>query len=151
MEFAPQEVRTYFTTFSTQERRRIFQVTAHAELMVATLMHYREQGSFALHSFVVMPDHLHLLITPAPDVSLEKSLQYVRGGFSFRLKSKMPVWERGHFDKRVPGHREYAACVKYIHQNPVVARMVERVEDYRFSSAELVMDEMPGWMRTTRG
>jgi putative transposase len=151
MEFAPQELRTYFTTFSTHDRRRVFQVTANAELMVSTLMQCRERGKFALHSFVVMPDHVHLLITPAPDVSLEKALQYVRGGFSFKLKSKMPVWERGHFDKRVPGQKEYEACVGYIHQNPVVARMVERAEDFRFSSAGLVIDAMPEWMRSARG
>jgi putative transposase len=151
MEFAPQELRTYFTTFSTLDRRRVFQVTAHAELMVSTLMGYREQGRFALHSYVVMPDHVHLLITPAHDVSFEKALQYVRGGFSYQLKSKMPIWERGHFDKRVPGRIEYEACVRYIHQNPVVARMVERAEDFQFSSAGKVTDAMPGWMRTARG
>jgi putative transposase len=42
-----------------------------------------------------MPDHIHLILTPSPDISLEKAMQYIKGGFSFRLKSKMEVWERG--------------------------------------------------------
>ena len=60
--------------------------------MVDVLQHYRKQGRFALRVFVIMPDHLHLLLTPAPDVSLENALRLIKGGFSFRLKSKRDVW-----------------------------------------------------------
>ena len=116
--------------------------------MVSVLEHYRAAGRFALHSFVVMPDHLHLLVTPAEDVSMEKTIQFVKGGFSFRLKSKLDVWERGHFDKRVPDRIAYDACVRYIEENPVKARLVERGGAYRFSSAGAGAgsDPMPSWM-----
>jgi putative transposase len=110
MDRAPQELRTYFTTFSTFGRRRIFQVDANAELMMDTLEVYRAERRFALHAFVVMPDHVHALITPAPEVSLEKAIQFLKGGFSFRLKSRGEVWERGHFDKRVPDRAAYDAA-----------------------------------------
>ena len=60
--------------------------------MVDVLQDYRKHGRFALHAFLIMPDHLHLLLTPAPDVSLKKALQLIKGGFSFRLKSKRDVW-----------------------------------------------------------
>jgi len=56
--------------------------------------YYRSKGKFLLHAFVIMPDHLHALITPAPQVSLEKALQFIKGGFFFRLKSKLDVWMR---------------------------------------------------------
>jgi putative transposase len=48
-----------------------------------------------------MPDHAHLLLTPAPEVSLEKAMQYTKGGFSFRLKSKLDVWERSYDSRRI--------------------------------------------------
>lgn len=148
MSHAPQELRTYFITFSTAGRRRIFQVERNAELMVATLKNYREQGRYSLHAFVIMPDHLHLLLTPAPDVPLEKTIQYIRGGFSFRLKSSFDVWERGHFDKRVPDLRAYEACLTYIHRNPVEAQLAANETDYRFSSAGCMptLDPIPAWM-----
>ncbi|MGA9584668.1 MAG: transposase [Terracidiphilus sp.] len=79
----------------TVNRRRLFQVTEVAELMLDVLKSYRAQDRSLLHAFVIMPDHLHLLLTPAPDVSLEKTLQFIKGGFSFRLTSKRDVWERG--------------------------------------------------------
>jgi putative transposase len=148
MHRAPQELRTYFTTFSTADRRHLFQVHATASLMVATLDDYRSQGRFALHAYVVMPDHVHLLLTPATDISFEKALQYIRGGFSFRLKSRLDVWERGHFDKRVPGREAFEACISYIHQNPVKAGLVRTDVEYLFSSAGRIaeLDPRPVWM-----
>jgi putative transposase len=85
---SPQESRTYFTTFSTAGRGRLFQVEETARLMVEALQVYRRKGSFAVHAFVVMPDHVHVLLTPAAEVSLETAMQLMKGGFSFRLKSK---------------------------------------------------------------
>jgi putative transposase len=149
MSLSPQELRTYFTTFSTAGRRRVFQVDRNAELMVDTLQTYRSQGRFSLHAFVVMPDHLHALITPAPEVSLEKAIQFMKGGFSFRLKSKFAVWERGHFDKRVPDKQAYGGCIKYIHSNPVAARLAVEDGAYIFSSAARPndVDPAPEWFR----
>jgi putative transposase len=145
MRLAPQERRTYFTTFSTANRRSVFQVHVNAELMVATLQSYRGRGKFAVHAFVVMPDHGHVLLTPAPDVSLEKALQLMKGGFSFQLKSKFDTWERGHFDRRILDRNAYEACVRYIHANPVEERLVSEPHEYLFSSARggVELDPMP--------
>lgn len=54
-----------------------------------------------------MPDHAHLLLTPAPEVSLEKAMQYIKGGFSFRLKSKLDVWERSYDSRRITDLDDY--------------------------------------------
>jgi putative transposase len=77
---------TYFLTSATANRRRLFQVSATAELFLETLQHYRREGHFKLHAFVVMPDHIHLLITPL-DLSIERVMGLVKGGFSHRLSS----------------------------------------------------------------
>ncbi len=116
--------------------------------MIATLQGYREKGSFAMHACVVMPDHVHVLLTPAPEVSLEKTIQLMKGGFSFRLKSKLDVWERGHFDRRIKDREGYEACVAYIHANPVKERLVGELAEYAYSSAYpgVTVDEMPDWL-----
>ncbi|MES2391652.1 MAG: transposase [Acidobacteriota bacterium] len=132
----------------TAQRRSLFQVTANADLFVATLQDYRAKGRFELHAFVVMPDHVHLVLTPAPDVSLEKVVQFVKGGFSFRLKSKMDVWERSFDNRRITDGEHYDAVVRYVEQNPVRARLVLDVREYAFSSCgrtELV-DPRPSWL-----
>jgi len=102
-----------------------------------------------MHAFVVMPDHVHVLLTPAPEVSFEKTIQLMKGGFSFRLKSKVDVWERGHFDRRIKDREGYDACVGYIHANPVKERMTVEPDEFAFSSAHpsAVVDLMPDWLR----
>jgi putative transposase len=91
---------TFFITTQTYDRRRLFQVTATAELLLETLQHYRREGHYKLHAFVIMPDHLHLLLTPT-DITLERSIQLIKGGFSHRLASKLPIWQRGFTDRRM--------------------------------------------------
>jgi len=56
-----------------------------------------------LHEFVLMPDHFHLLITPLS--TLERALQLIKGGFSFRAKKELgflgEIWEKSFYDRRV--------------------------------------------------
>ena len=79
-----------------------------------------------------MPDHIHLLLTPAFNVQLEKAVQFIKGGFSFRLKEKAGIWARGSFERRVLTPEAFEAAVKYIHDNPVVAHIVDRANTSRF-------------------
>lgn len=148
MRRAPQEIRTYFITTVTAQRRRLFQVSATAELLRETIFYYRDQSRFFLHAFVIMPDHLHLLLTPAAEVSLERAMQFIKGGFSFRLKSKLTVWERGFNESQVLTPEKYTACRSYIEMNPVRKRFVNMPEDYPYSSAAgNELDEAPAHLR----
>ena len=132
-----QKVETYAITISTFQQHRHFQKTANAELFVRTLLGYREQGKFLLHAYVVMPDHVHVLITPAIDVSTAKAVQYIKGGYSHALGQKA-IWHSGYHEHRVRDGRDYEAQRLYIANNP--AR--KRYEDYPHVDAEL--DSMPG-------
>ena len=135
MHRAPQELRTYFVTAVTAQRRRLFQVTATAELMQTTLHHYRGQDKYALHAYVIMPDHIHLCLTPATDVSLETAMQLIKGGFSFRLRSKLDVWMRSFNEAQIRTPEKFSACRSYIESNPVRKAMCEEPAAYAFSSA----------------
>ncbi len=61
-------------------------VEARARLLVEVLLGYRDQGKYLLHEFVVMPDHVHLVLTPRPEISLELAVQFIIGGYSYRLR-----------------------------------------------------------------
>jgi putative transposase len=141
---APQETRTYMVTAVTAGRRSLFQVTATAELLEQTILDYRSQGKFLLHAFVIMPDHLHALITPAPDVSLEKAMQFIKGGFSFRLKSKLDVWMRSFNESQIMDKEKFSNCVRYIEENPVRRGLVSTPQAHPFSFATRgPLDPMP--------
>lgn len=125
---------TFFISTQTWSRRRLFQHTATAELFLETLQHYRREGHYKLHAFVVMPDHIHLLLTPT-EITLERTVQLIKGGFSHRLESKLPIWQRSFTDRRMRDREDLLTHREYIHHNPVRARLRQRPEDYPYSSA----------------
>jgi putative transposase len=125
---------TFFISTQTYNRRRLFQVTATAELFLETLQHYHREGHYKLHAFVVMPDHIHLLLTPI-DITLERTIQLIKGGFSHRLASKLPVWQRGFTDHRIRDRDDFLTHRDYIHHNPIRAHLCQQPEDYPYSSA----------------
>ncbi|HYN15410.1 MAG TPA: transposase [Terriglobales bacterium] len=91
------ETRTFFVTTVTWQRRLILQSDALARELLSTLYDYRAAGRFALHEFVIMPDHVHLLVTPAAMLTLERAMQLIKGGFSYRVGKARPnlmVWEK---------------------------------------------------------
>ncbi|MGZ4788749.1 MAG: REP-associated tyrosine transposase [Terriglobales bacterium] len=112
---------TYFITSSTFQKKSILQADRMAALLVEVFQHYRAQKKFLLHKYVVMPDHFHVLITPSE--TLERSVQLIKGGFSFRAKKELgfggEVWQNSFEDRRVSGAQEYESYRKYILENPV--------------------------------
>jgi len=138
---------TYFITASVFSKKCLFQSPSAADLFVEVLYHYRGQDKYLLHEFVVMPDHFHLIITPAE--TLERSLQLIKGGFSFRVKKELgfggEIWQTSFYDHRVRDGEEYGRMRSYIHQNPVRTRLVSSAELYPYSSANArwTLDEVP--------
>jgi REP-associated tyrosine transposase len=123
-------------TTETWGRRSLFNTDRWARLLVDTLYHYRGTA-YLLHEFAIMPDHIHVLMTPL--TNLEKAVQFIKGGFSFRAKkelgSNMEVWQKGFQDHRIRDAGDYAEHVRYIHENPVRKHLCELATEYAFSSA----------------
>lgn len=128
----------YFVTSATWGHRPLFQTDRMATLFIETISHYRREGKFLLHEFVAMPDHVHLLFTPT-GVALERAVQLVKGGLSYRVKKDLGVnteiWEHGYVDHRIRDPWDYAKHVNYIHDNPVKAGLVASARDFPYSSA----------------
>jgi len=140
---------SYFVTTKCWQGRSLFQVTETAEILLSTLFHYRESGAYLLHEFVIMPDHLHIMLTPGPETSLEKAVQLIKGGSSHRIHKerggKMEIWQVGFHDWTIRDLDDWNAKAIYIRMNPVKARLCERPEDWANSSAngKFCMDAMP--------
>jgi putative transposase len=90
-----------------------------------------------IHGFVLMPDHFHILLTPQE--SLERAVQFIKGGFSFRAKKefewKGDIWIAGFSDHRIRDEADFAVHEQYIHRNPVKAGIVQQENEYPYSSA----------------
>jgi putative transposase len=92
---------------------------------------------FQLHDFVIMPDHLHLLMVLPNDISIERAMLLVKGGFSYRLRKEHgfrgEVWQRGFSEVRVNDRQTWLQYREYIGQNPVKAGLVDACEQYPYS------------------
>jgi putative transposase len=130
---------TYFITICAHMQRNLFQRDEVAEIMVATLVKYRDAGEFELHEYVVMPNHVHLLLSLNDQQQLGRVVQLIKGGFSHSLRKHgvaFPVvWQQRYYDRRVRDADEFAEFSRYIRENPVRKGLAEVPENYRYSSA----------------
>ncbi len=128
---------TFFISSRTQTP--VFQTERGAELFLDVLQSYRRQHKFMLHAFVVMPDHFHIILTPPEGVTLERCVQYVKGGFSFRAKRELGIqrglWQPKYHDRRIRDQEECAVLLRYLEVNPVKRGLTKTSSGFPFSSA----------------
>jgi putative transposase len=117
--------RTFFATTKTYGGRRLLETDRNATLLVDVL-----------RDFVVMPNHLHLLITVPGGMTIEKAIQLIKGRFSYRLKKEFgypgEVWQASFSEVRADTKESIAGYREYIAQNPVKAGLAESPEQYPY-------------------
>ena len=89
-----------------------------AQLLVDVLAENRLKSRFLLHEFVIMPNHFHLLLTPAAEIPLERALQFIKGGFSYRAKRELhfalEIWQASFVNHRICDAEDYQHHHTYI-------------------------------------
>ncbi len=129
----------YFITTDTWQKHPLFINTDLANIVVEQIVSCREREFYKLHAFVLMPDHLHILLTPRETTTVEKAMQMIKGGSAHRIglekPQKYPIWHSGFHDRWMRDVDEYRGSKRYIERNPVEARLVDKPEDYVLSSA----------------
>ena len=124
----------HFVTFGCYHRFEHLGTADARNLFERSLEVMRIRYAFVVAGYVVMPDHIHLLLTPQ-GITIERAMGLIKGGFSHRIGSKFPVWQRGFTDHRVRDRNDFETRRNYIHQNPVRAGIVELCDSYPYSSA----------------
>lgn len=105
-------------------------------------LHWLTEGASkhgcAIHAYVLMTNHVHLLITPAGPEAISRTLQYVGRRYVPYVNQiygrSGTLWEGRHKGCLIDSARYLFACMRYIELNPVRAGMVEKAVDYRWSS-----------------
>jgi putative transposase len=147
------QLRTFFVTTIAYQRQPLFRRASMAESFLETMFHYRETNVFLLHEFVVMPDHVHLILTPSSKFSLEKVAGRIKGGSSFQVgkhvSSKIEVWQPGFTQHLILDEDDFQKHRNYILDNPVRAGLVRHREDYPLSSVHRYfrMDALPDYAK----
>ena len=112
--------------------------------------------SFLLHDFVVMPDHFHILLTVQQDMSIERAVQLIKGGFAFCATHKLglsaPIWQKGFSEVRVLDFDALLEIRRYIRSNPVAKQLAQEASAYPYSSAnsKYQLDPEPQRLKPSR-
>jgi putative transposase len=133
--------RTFFVTTKTSMGKCLLQSERNAYLLIDVLRTNVKAKKFQIHDFVIMPDHIHLLITVGEGVTIERAVQLIKGGFSYRLKKEFgypqEVWHRGFADEHVNDRETFLAYRDYIAQNPVKAGLVDSPDKFPYTFTHL--------------
>ena len=140
--------RTFFVTTNAAAGKHLLQSERNAELFIEVLRHYVRERKFVVHDFVVMPNHVHILLTVGSEMSVEKAVQFVKGGFSYRLKKEYgypgEVWQKGFSEVRVEDRESYLKHREYIAKNPVRDGLVREGEEFPHCFASLKKRKLAG-------
>jgi putative transposase len=143
-------MQTYAITTATHQRRALFLRTANAELLMSTLFHYRDQGRYLLHGFVVMPEHLNVLLTPSASQTVERCAQCIKGGFSHSRRAQFggEVWQTGFHEHRIRAVEDFRNQLGYIAANPEKRGLAGHAFVHTRHLDRL--DPMPEWLLDAR-
>ena len=103
-----------------------------------SLEKFRIRFGFKLYSFVIMDNHAHLVIETNSIVNISKIVQAITLSYSVKFRKKYGytgyVWQGRFKSNVIEGDRYILECIEYIHNNPLRAKIVERLEDFPWSS-----------------
>jgi putative transposase len=143
---------SHFVTFSCYRRQPLFHNSRTYDLFLIYLERMRQHFQMRVYGYVVMPEHVHLLLSEPEKGALADALHFLKLSSTKRLRSQVSAqqkdtnlghpqhiqdgsfWQRRYYDRNVRNHEEFVNDLKYIHRNPVKRGLVERPEDWPWSS-----------------
>ena len=120
----------HFLTFSCYRRRPYLSMVAAMELFEDALERVRLRYFFVVAGYVVMPEHVHLLVNEPRRGLLSRSAQALKLSVSMRSRER-PFWQAHYYDFNVSAQAKFVEKLRYIHRNLVGRGLVAKPEDWR--------------------
>jgi putative transposase len=122
----------YFVTTRLKEQGRAF-TEYENEIVERVILDLATQKEIVLYAYVIMPNHLHVLIKPVHE-GISRTMQLIKGRSSRKINEDH-FWQKGFFDFTILTEEKFREKFNYLHYNPVKRGLVEKAEDYKYSSA----------------
>ncbi|MFC2250759.1 transposase [Labrys portucalensis] len=107
--------------------------------IVETALLFFDGTRYRLHAWCIMPNHVHVLLTPLHEHKLSSLVHSWKSFTAHRINQALnrtgPVWFKEYFDRKIRNEQRFEAARFYTEQNPVKARLCRSAEDWPFSSA----------------
>ena len=126
---------SHFITFCCYHRRSLFTTEVSREVFESALERVRRNYRLNVYGYVVMPEHVHLLLSEPEKDTLADALKSLKQGVSRRLIGDAGhFWQKRYYDFNIRSHRQFMEKLLYIHRNPVQQGLCDRPEDWAWSS-----------------
>jgi|SRR5271156_152149 len=130
---------SHFITFSCARKRNLLGTIEARNRFVEILEQTRQKYLFGINGYVVMPNHVHLLISEPETAPLSLAVQILKQRFS-RTCTEDYVWEPRYYDFNIFTTRKRIEKLRYIHRNPITRGLVEDPGEWKWSSYESVTE-----------
>jgi len=129
----------YFITSVVENREPIFLNENCIQILLRALDEYAKKCSIEIIAFAVLPDHMHLLISPKSQRhTISDFMKSIKGKSAIEInratERKGRLWQHQFLDHIVRSKEDYRLHIEYIHYNPIKHGLCDRPEDYRWSS-----------------
>ena len=126
---------SHFVTFSCFHRQPLFPSADCRRTFESALERVRRRFGLCVYAYVVMPEHVHLLVSEPERGTLAEALKSLKQGVSRRLIGDAEhFWQKRYYDLNIHSYRQFQEKLRYIHHNPVKRGLCPRPEDWDWSS-----------------
>ena len=129
----------YFITTSAWKLHPVFLEKANADIVVKTLLNLRDKEYFEVDEFVIMPEHIHMIVAPKKKTAAEIMRDFKRSAARIINNNdginSRKIWMDEYFDEQIWDEKDLNNKRMYIHYNPVKRGLVELPEEYLYSTA----------------
>jgi putative transposase len=130
-----QTQQSHFVTFCCYHRRQLLTTDASRRTFEVALERVRRCFKLRVYAYVIMPEHVHLLLSEPERGALADALKSLKQGVSRRLIGGAEhFWQKRYYDFNVRNYPQFVEKLKYIHRNPVKKDLCQRPEDWEWSS-----------------
>ena len=130
-----QSGQTHFITFSCYRRQALLSTPASKQVCEKALERVRHVYELCVYAYVVMPEHVHLLLSEPPRGTLADAIKSLKQGVSRRLIGDAEhFWQKRYYDFNIRNHAQFVEKLRYIHRNPVKRGLCASPEDWEWSS-----------------
>ena len=131
-------------------------------LLLKDLDFYRKELDYQIYAYVIMPDNFHWIVCPSGKADISIIMKKIKGHSSFAINRQLgrggTLWQKGYYDHVIRNGKDFEEKANYIHRNPIRAELVDKIENYRFSSyrnyyfadERLIKIDVPSYRLTNR-
>ncbi len=136
---------THFITFTCYHRFKLLDSAKSRRAFEVALERVRRKYQLCVYGYVVMPEHVHLLLSEPEDSNLAQAIKSLKQGVARRLGgpfkpgvglsgSSRTFWQERYYDHNVRNYESFVTKLRYIHRNPVKRELCSSPEDWQWSS-----------------